>query len=156
VRSFAIIEPVGRAATFIDERPEEFEENGDVFSCSRGELRVAPEWKAYFSAVTTAAAALEKKICDTVVDSLGARLAAELSNVPGVERVFLRRDEDFFRVWTVIADMDLATEDRIYAAQFAFMDRFPEIPFDFSVIFRQGRDAGTLKPAGAHEAPATR
>ncbi|MBI4573124.1 MAG: hypothetical protein HY713_07530 [candidate division NC10 bacterium] len=49
----------------------------------------------------------------------------------------------------MIADFDLALEDQIYAAQLTLMDQFPEIPFDFAVIFRQGRDPDSIRPSRA-------
>ena len=69
--------------------------------------------------------------------------------IPEVERIFIRKDEDFMRVWTVIPDVNVDVEDRIYEAQMAFMDKFRGFPCDFSVIFRQDLDLTALKPINA-------
>lgn len=86
---------------------------------------------------------------DTLADSIASRLQEKFSAIGGVERIYARRDRDFYSVWMVIPDMDRDLEDQIYAAELAFMDRFPDIPFDFTVIFRQGKDPASIHPYGA-------
>ncbi len=77
------------------------------------------------------------------------RLRERISPIAGVEKVFVRRDKDFYRVWTVIADMDLDLEDCICDAQLSIIDLFPETRFDFSVVFRGKNDSGWFTPYGA-------
>jgi len=72
-----------------------------------------------------------------------------VAQIPGIERVFIRKDDDFMRIWMVIPDINIGTEDRIYAAQMAFMGKFPGIPCDFSVIFRQDLDLPAVWPVGS-------
>ncbi len=80
---------------------------------------------------------------------MATRLRERISPIVGVEKVFVRRDKDFYRVWTVIADMDLDLEDRICDAQLSIIDLFPETRFDFSVVFRGQKDSGWFTPYGA-------
>lgn len=86
-------------------------------------------------------------------DSVSAAIEREfmkmMEQILNVERVFIRKDEDFMRVWTVIPDVDIEVEDQIYEAQMTFMDKFSDIPCDFSVIFRQDLDLTALKPVDA-------
>ncbi len=158
MKSVVISEPAWHKGTaLIDERSEQLKVGDDVFTFYLGaSRRSATRWRALRSIAANAGDALEAVFSDTIVHSVGAHLAKSLCQLPGVEQIFVRMDDDMIRVWTVIADMDLRTEDRIYAAQLAFMDRFRDIPLDFSVIFRQGKDPGTLLPAGAHEVYAAR
>lgn len=141
-----------RSAQLIDERSAQLKVGDKVFTYYLGaSQRLATPWKVLQSITPSAGGNIEIVLSDTILYSVGAHIANSLSHLPGIERIFIRKDNDFFRVWTVIADMDLRTEDQIYAAELAFMDRFRDIPLDFSVIFRQGKDPGTLLPAGAHE-----
>ncbi len=86
-------------------------------------------------------------------DSVSAAIEREfvkmVEQIPNVECLFIRKDEDFMRVWTVIPDVDIEVEDQIYEAQMTFMDKFSDIPCDFSVIFRQDLNPTTLKPVDA-------
>ena len=94
---------------------------------------------------------------DTLTNSIASRVQKKFSAIGGIERIYIRRDIDiyrrrdidFYRVWMVIPDMDRDLEDQIYAAELAFMDAFPDILFDFTVIFRQGKDPASIHPSGA-------
>lgn len=86
---------------------------------------------------------------NTYDDSIAKRAEEKFSAIPGVEQVYARRDSDFYRVWTVVPEMNRDLEDQICAAELAFMDRFPDIRFDFTVIFRQGKDPASIRPSGA-------
>lgn len=158
MKSVVISEPTWHEGTaLIDARSDEVQVGDDVFIFYLGaSRRVAARWRALRSITTSAGGAIETVVWGTIWHSVGAHLAGSLSQIPGIERIFVRKDDDFFRVWTVIADMDLRIEDQIYTAQLAFMDRFRDIPLDFSVIFRQGKSPETLLPAGAHEVYAAR
>ncbi len=153
MKSVVVSEPVWHEGTvLIDERSDQVKVGDDLFIVNLGAPQpLAFYWKGFRSFAASAGGRIEAVFSDTILHSVGARLAESLSQIPGIERILVRRDDDFFRVWTVIADMDLRIEDEIYAAQLAFMDQFRDIPLDFSVIFRQGKDPETLLPAGAHE-----
>ena len=86
---------------------------------------------------------------DTVSAAIEREFARMVTQIPDVERIFIRKDDDFMRIWTVIPDISIEVEDRIYAAQMAFMGKFPGIPCDFSVIFRQDLDLAAVWPVGS-------
>lgn len=148
--SILISEPASPGDVLIAERSDQIEDQGNTLTFYRGtSTRIGPPWKAAPSSVPSNGGSLPHSFSDTVFHSIEALFASRLSAVRGVERIFIRKDNDFFRVWVVIADVDLALEDQIYAAQLAFMDQFPDIPFDFAVIFRQGKDPDSIQPSGA-------
>lgn len=68
-----------------------------------------------------------------------------------IERVYWSFEGPVVRVWTIINTPDFLLEDPIYQAQLAFMDKFPELECDFSVIYRFGKDFNDIKPQGAIE-----
>lgn len=86
---------------------------------------------------------------DTVSAAIEREFVRLVEQFPEIERIFIRKDEDFMRVWTVVHDVNIEVEDRIYEAQMAFMDKFRDFPCDFSVIFRQDLDLTALKPVDA-------
>jgi hypothetical protein len=85
---------------------------------------------------------------DSAYNSFERTFAAEVRKIQGVEEVYIRKDRDYFRVWTVLNEADVAIEDQIYDAQLRFMDQL-DLPCDFTVIFRQGKDPSSVRPAGA-------
>ena len=86
---------------------------------------------------------------DTLSSAIERDFVQMVSKIPEVERILIRKDLDYMRIWTVIRDTDVDVEDRIYDAQLAFMDKFPDIPCDFSVIFRQDLDPTSINPLNA-------
>lgn len=86
---------------------------------------------------------------DSFSAAIERNFAQMVSEIPEVERVLIRKDLDYMRIWTVIRDTDVNVEDRIYDAQLAFMDKFSDIPCDFSVIFRQDLDPAAINPLNA-------
>ena len=111
--------------------------------------RVIPLRSLAFSSPQGSRAPSEQGISNSVLDSVGSLFAKRLSGIRGVERIFVRKDDDFFKVWVVVPTTDLALEDQIYESQCAVMDRFRDIAFDFTVIFREGKDAASIQPSGA-------
>lgn len=85
---------------------------------------------------------------DSAYNSFERTFAAEVRKIQGVEEVYIRKDRDYFRFWTVLNEADVAIEDQIYDAQLRFMDQL-DLPCDFTVIFRQGKDPSSVRPAGA-------
>jgi hypothetical protein len=112
-----------------------------------GEIPDSPEWKLGRS---RSLSNQEGLVSDTLTNSLGRYLQSQFSSIREIERIFLREDSDFYRVWTVIPDMDIDLEDRICDAQLAFMDTFPDIRLDFSLIFRKGKPESAIRPSGAY------
>ncbi len=80
---------------------------------------------------------------DSVIDSIERIFVVDVGKIEGVEQIFVRKDQDYFRIWTVINEPDVEIEDKIYEVQLTFIDRF-KIPCDFSVIFRQGRSLDSI------------
>lgn len=148
--SILVSEPASPGLVLITEHSDQIEDQGSTLTFYRGtSTRIGPKWKAAPSSEVSSERSLSQSFSDTVFHSIDALFVNRLSTIRGIERIFSRKDSAFFRVWVVIADIDLALEDQIYATQLAFMDHFPDIPFDFAVIFRQGRDPSAIQPAGA-------
>lgn len=82
------------------------------------------------------------------MDSVERIFAAEVFQIEGIEGLYVRKDPDYYRIWTILNEPDVTIEDRIYEVQIRFMEQL-DIPCDFTVIFRQGRDAASLRPSGA-------
>ena len=59
--------------------------------------------------------------------------------MPEIERVLVYREGDALVVFSVVADEDEDTLDRIYAVERALMHEFNAEHFDFNVISRRGR-----------------
>ena len=150
MKSILISEPASPGEVLIAERSDQIEYNGSTLTFYRGAFtRIGLPWKPGPTSVVSSAGVLLQHISDSVFHSIEAIFVNSLSAIGGIERIFVRKDNDFFRVWVVIGDMDLQVEDQVYAAQLAFMDQFPEIPFDFSMIFRQGKDPASIQPSQA-------
>jgi hypothetical protein len=86
---------------------------------------------------------------DTVTHSLRGLFVDRISTLPRVELVFWKRAAGRIRVWTILDEPHLETENRIYDVQLEMMDLLPDVRFDFSVIFRQGKDVRQFSPEGA-------
>jgi len=84
-----------------------------------------------------------------VASPLQMEFVRSVQGIPGIEQVLVREDSDSIRIWTMIPDVDLDTEDAIYEAQAEFLRRLPDVRVDFSVIYRQGRESRELTPRGA-------
>lgn len=86
---------------------------------------------------------------DSAYDSVERIFAAEVGRIEGVEELYVRKDRDYYRIWTVLNEPDVVIEDKIYEAQLRFMDQL-DLPCDFAVIFRMGKDPAAVRPFGAH------
>lgn len=148
--SIVIDEPVSPNVILLAERSGRVEYQGEVFTIYFGTIRLAiPLWRRVLHSPESSRGPSEQNISDSVFHSVESLFAKQLSGIRGIERIFVRKDDDFFRVWVVVPTMDLALEDQVYASQFVFMDRFKDIPFDFTVIFREDKDAASIRPSGA-------
>jgi hypothetical protein len=119
----------------------------DLMTLYVGAQAPAPAWWKPTRSVTSNGCHF--RWSDTLAESLATRLREKFCTISGIEKIFVKRDRDFYRVWTVIPDMDIDLEDRICDAQLAIIDLFPETKFDFSVVFRRERDCGWFAPYGA-------
>lgn len=86
---------------------------------------------------------------DSAFNSVERLFAAEVGRIDGVEELYIRKDRDFYRMWTVLNEADVTIEDKVYDAQLRLMDQL-DLPCDFSVIFRGGKDPASVRPGGAH------
>ena len=86
---------------------------------------------------------------DSASAAIESKFVQLVAPIREVERIFIRKDRDYMRIWTVIQDISVDVEDRIYDAQLAFLKKYVGIPCDFSVIFRQDLDPATLNPMNA-------
>jgi hypothetical protein len=53
------------------------------------------------------------------------------------------------KVWTVITQPDERLQRTVYAAESRFLDAFPNLPVDFSILFRRERPHEHFTPRGA-------
>jgi hypothetical protein len=88
-------------------------------------------------------------ISNSVEDSLASCFARLLPSDPHIEAIYCSFEGSILRVWTVIDAPDFETERPIYEAQLRFMETFPDVECDFSVIYRFGKRLADLRPQGA-------
>lgn len=75
-----------------------------------------------------------------------------LSLLPAPDKldgVFWAIENSVLRIWTFIDRPDDVIEEPIYQAQMRFMEFFPGLACDFSVIYRFGKPVVGITPAGA-------
>lgn len=156
MNSVVIDEPVSPNVILLVERLEWVERKGEIFTIYLGTVRrKIPLRNLVLPSLQHSRALPEQVISNSVLDSIESLFAKRLSGIRGVERIYVRKDDDFFRVWVVVPTMDLVVEDQIYESQCEFMDHFRDISFDFTVIFREGKDAASIQPSGARLVYAT-
>ena len=90
-----------------------------------------------------------QKVVTLVTHSLERFFVERLPKDRRVERVYWDSEDDVLKVWTVIPEPDFELEQRIYAAQMAFIDAFPNSRCDFYVTYRFGKPADDVRPQGA-------
>jgi hypothetical protein len=89
------------------------------------------------------------KVATLVTHSLERFFVEKLPHDPRDEHVYWDSEDDVLKIWTIIPEPDFELEEPIYAAQMAFMDRFPRYQCDFSVIYRFGKPLDDVSPQGA-------
>lgn len=72
---------------------------------------------------------------------------------PRIENVYWISGGSVLRIWTIIDTPDYVLERPIYEAQLRFMDKFPDLECDFSVIYRFGKPVEEIRPEGAALVP---
>lgn len=77
-------------------------------------------------------------------DSLKVYLARQIFEVPEAERVFCRRQDNIYFVWTVIDQLDYDVRRKIYQKQKAIVHLFGDEVFDFYVVARRGKPPGSI------------
>lgn len=80
------------------------------------------------------------------------QFAYELQSVKGLVSSYctvqLERPMEV-RLWTLLAERDEPSEERLAAAELRIVQSFPMVQFDFSTTHLQGRDPKQFVPAGA-------
>lgn len=89
----------------------------------------------------------------TLTDLLSKAFVAVLPPDPRVECAYWSCEGALLRVWTIIDHADALLEEQIYNAQLTFMDQYPYLDCDFSLIFRCGKPLEAVKPEGAKLIP---
>ncbi len=84
-----------------------------------------------------------------ITETLGERFVKLLTKDGKIERVFWAFEESILRVWTFINYPDASLEGKISQAQLAFLDQFPELECDFTVIYRFDKHFDDLRPVGS-------
>lgn len=90
--------------------------------------------------VDTTVFAESRKVYSTDLNSLARFIAAQMSEVGPVERVYSKHQRDVYYTWIVIPKRDEKTLDAIYNKEQQIIGHFPEYEFDFYVLYREGRN----------------
>lgn len=86
---------------------------------------------------------------NSALNSLVNLFVSRVSNLREVERIFWKVENKRVRVWTVMNQPNLPIENQIYDAQLDLMDMFPDMSFDFAVIFRREKSPNQISPEEA-------
>jgi hypothetical protein len=84
-----------------------------------------------------------------VSHSLKQLFVDKIRHLPDVEAIYWRESGSRVRVWTIMDEPDLDVENSIYKAELEVMDLLGDLQFDFSVIFRRGKDRKHMSPERA-------
>ncbi len=92
-------------------------------------------------------------VSSTLTDSLANYFVSFLPSNPAIQRVCWTFDGPRLRVWTIIPAPDDLLEEQIYDAQLRFMEKFPEMSFDFVVLYLFGNPIADVRPTGLIQVP---
>ena len=81
---------------------------------------------------------------DSDSDSLERYLMSVFEEVDLVQCVCLTKSDDVHYIWVGLRDRDPAEQEKIYAIEAKLIDQFPELIFDFYVLYLRGRDINEL------------
>ena len=81
-----------------------------------------------------------------ITELLAKDFASLLPDDPKIQAVFWAYEEDTLRIWTIITEPDLSLENKITESQLKYMDQYPNLEYDFSVIYSFGKDMKDLNP----------
>jgi hypothetical protein len=70
-----------------------------------------------------------------------------VSRISQVNAACFRQEDSTMHVWTILKSPERLVEHQVYAEEMKLMERFPEIIFDFHVIFQAGRDLSAILPS---------
>ena len=69
-----------------------------------------------------------------------------VSRMVQVIAICSRKEDNVIHVWTIIEAPDKVLENQIYAEEMKLMEHFPDILFDFHVIYLSGTDLSVVLP----------
>ncbi len=88
---------------------------------------------------------------DHIADQINSRacglpefVAERFFAVPSVAAVAFQRGDETLHVWTILETWSEAQAGLVYDLEIELMERFPDIPFDFYVLSRDGRPIENL------------
>jgi hypothetical protein len=81
--------------------------------------------------------------------SLGESFVSFLRTDRRIERIYWAFELGVLRIWTILNKPDAELEASVSHAELQFMDRFPELECDFTVIYRFGKHFEDIIPAGS-------
>jgi hypothetical protein len=92
----------------------------------------------------------EARVSSTINDSLAKYFLSLVPAEAQIERVYWTFEGVILRIWIIMDHPDYKAEVPIYDAELRFMDRFPELEFDFSIIYRFGKAIEQIAPTDAN------
>lgn len=84
-----------------------------------------------------------------ITDLLTKNFVSYLPEDPKIQAVFWAFEKETLRIWTIITEPDLSLENEITGSQLKFIDQYPNLEYDFSVIYSFGKDIKDLHPDGS-------
>lgn len=84
-----------------------------------------------------------------LTDLLAKDFVSHLPEDPKIQAVFWAFEKETLRIWTIITEPDLSLENEITGSQLKFIDQYPNLEYDFSVIYSFGKDIKDLHPDGS-------
>ena len=86
------------------------------------------------------------EVSSTISDSLAKFFVSFLPPDSKIEQIYWAFEGSVLRIWTIIDNPDDVVEEPIYEAQLRFMDKFPDVDCDFTVIYRLGKPLEEISP----------
>ena len=84
-----------------------------------------------------------------LTEILAKDFVSHLPEDPKIQAVFWAFEKETLRIWTIITEPDLSLENEITGSQLKFIDQYPNLEYDFSVIYSFGKDIKDLHPDGS-------
>jgi hypothetical protein len=77
-------------------------------------------------------------------NSVDAALSEDLASIPPVRHVLTERADGMLSVWIAVDDPTPEVRKTIYGRELHLLEEFPEIEFDFKLIYSLGRNAAEI------------
>jgi hypothetical protein len=95
-----------------------------------------------FGGGVTIKGSIEPSVCHG--ESVENAIANDLSFVPEVDSIFVERAEGNLLIWVTANRPSAHVRERIFDKQFAVIDAFPEVSFDFNIVSTDASSAGEI------------